>query len=106
MAEWTSLAVAVASNVRDGNTVAMEGFTRLIRFAAGHEVICQRQRRQTLVRMTPGLIYDQIIGIQRSALLSVQRATVVAEERVRSLEVLRDLSFHTVAALGVQGEAA
>ncbi len=45
MAEWVNLAEAVASNVRDGDTVAMEGFTHLIPFAAGHEIVRQRRRR-------------------------------------------------------------
>jgi glutaconate CoA-transferase subunit A len=62
MAEWTSLAEAVAANVRDGDTVAMEGFTHLIPFAAGHEVIRQRRRNLSLIRMTPDVIYDQLIG--------------------------------------------
>lgn len=63
MAEVVSLSEAVASLVRDGDTVAMEGFTHLIPFAAGHEIIRQRRRELTLVRMTPDLIYDQMIGM-------------------------------------------
>jgi glutaconate CoA-transferase subunit A len=63
MAEISSLAEAVASLVRDGDTVAMEGFTHLIPHAAGHEVIRQRRTGLTLVRMTPDLIYDQLIGM-------------------------------------------
>src|SRR5215469_1222808 len=62
MAQWLSLADAVAANVRDGDTVAMEGFTHLIPFAAGHEIIRQRRRNLSLIRMTPDLIYDQLIG--------------------------------------------
>jgi len=62
LAEIVSLAEAVASAVHDGDTVAMEGFTHLIPFAAGHEVIRQRRRDLTLVRMTPDVIYDQLIG--------------------------------------------
>jgi glutaconate CoA-transferase, subunit A len=62
MADIVSLAEAVSLAVRDGDTVAMEGFTHLIPFAAGHEVIRQRKRDLTLVRMTPDLIYDQLIG--------------------------------------------
>jgi glutaconate CoA-transferase subunit A len=54
---------AIAEFVHDGDTVAMEGFTHLIPFAAGHEVIRQRKRDLTLVRMTPDLIYDQLIGM-------------------------------------------
>jgi glutaconate CoA-transferase, subunit A len=62
MAEIISLAEAVRLTVRDGDAVAMEGFTHLIPFAAGHEVIRQRRRDLTLIRMTPDLIYDQLIG--------------------------------------------
>ncbi len=54
---------AVAGLVHDGATVAFEGFTHLIPFAAGHEVIRQRRRNLTLIRMTPDLIYDQMIGM-------------------------------------------
>lgn len=53
---------AIADLVRDGDTVACEGFTHLIPFAAGHEIIRQRRRDLTLVRMTPDLIYDQMIA--------------------------------------------
>jgi glutaconate CoA-transferase, subunit A len=62
MAKFCSLAEAVSDNLRDGNSVAMEGFTHLIPFAAGHEVIRQGQKNLTLIRMTPDLIYDQLIG--------------------------------------------
>jgi glutaconate CoA-transferase subunit A len=62
MAEWMTLAEAIAANVRDGDVVAMEGFTHLIPFAAGHEIIRQGRRKLSLVRMTPDLIYDQLIG--------------------------------------------
>src|SRR6266705_4097750 len=57
-----SLAEAIAAAMHDGDTVAMEGFTHLIPHAAGHEVIRQRRRDLTLVRMTPDIIYDQMIG--------------------------------------------
>lgn len=57
-----TLADAVAHNVRDGDTVAMEGFTHLIPFAVGHEIIRQQKRDLRLVRMTPDVIYDQLIG--------------------------------------------
>src|SRR3954451_12182176 len=63
MSRFLSLAEAVESTIRDGDTVAMEGFTHLIPYAAGHEVIRQRRRHLTLVRMTPDLIYDQLIGM-------------------------------------------
>ena len=62
MAELLSLADAVATHVRDGDTVALEGFTHLIPFAAGHEIIRQARRDLTLVRMTPDMVYDQLIG--------------------------------------------
>ena len=62
MAEFTSLRAAIGDLVPDGSTVAMEGFTHLIPVAAGHEVIRQHKRDLTLVRMTPDVIYDQIIG--------------------------------------------
>jgi glutaconate CoA-transferase, subunit A len=62
MAEIMSLADAVAAAVHDGDAVAMEGFTHLIPFAAGHEVIRQGRRDLTLIRMTPDVIYDQLIG--------------------------------------------
>lgn len=63
MADVVSLREAVASLVHDGDSVALEGFTHLIPFAAGHELIRQRRRNLTLVRMTPDLIYDQMIGM-------------------------------------------
>jgi glutaconate CoA-transferase subunit A len=62
MAQMVSLADGVAAVVHDGDTVAMEGFTHLIPFAAGHEVIRQGRRELTLARMTPDVIYDQLIG--------------------------------------------
>ena len=63
MVEFLSLHDAVAAHLANGDTVAMEGFTHLIPFAAAHEVIRQGRRRLTLVRMTPDLIYDQLIGM-------------------------------------------
>jgi glutaconate CoA-transferase, subunit A len=62
MTAFLELSDAISEYVRDGDTVAMEGFTHLIPFAAGHEVIRQGRRDLTLVRMTPDLIYDQLIG--------------------------------------------
>jgi glutaconate CoA-transferase subunit A len=56
------LADALARHVRDGQSVAMEGFTHLIPFAAGHELIRQGRKHLHLIRMTPDLIYDQMIG--------------------------------------------
>src|SRR5205823_6587055 len=58
----TTMHDAVAELVHDGDTIAIEGFTHLISFAAGHEIIRQRRRDLTLARMTPDVIYDQMIG--------------------------------------------
>src|ERR1700759_3484945 len=60
--KFTTLSEAVSALVKDGVTIALEGFTHLIPFAAGHEIIRQRKRDLTLVRMTPDLVYDQLIG--------------------------------------------
>src|SRR5215468_1552575 len=57
-----SMREAIATYVSDKSSVAIEGFTGFICFAAGHEIIRQRRRNLTLVRMTPDLIYDQLIG--------------------------------------------
>ncbi len=62
MADVTMLKEAVEAAVHDGDTVALEGFTHLIPVAAGHEIIRQGKRDLTLVRMTPDIIYDQLIG--------------------------------------------
>lgn len=63
VARFTTLENAVAEHVHDGDTVALEGFTHLIPFAAGHEIIRQERKGLTLVRMTPDIIYDQLIGM-------------------------------------------
>ena len=63
MAEITTLRDAISALVHDGASLAMEGFTHLIPFAAGHEVIRQKRKNLTLIRMTPDLIYDQMIGM-------------------------------------------
>jgi len=62
VAEIVALSEAVAALVRDGETVALEGFTHLIPHAAGHELIRQRRRGLALIRMTPDVVYDQLIG--------------------------------------------
>ena len=62
MSEFLSLPDAVSRLVHAGDTVALEGFTHLIPFAAGHEIIRQRLTDLTLIRMTPDLLYDQMIG--------------------------------------------
>jgi glutaconate CoA-transferase subunit A len=59
----TSLRDAISELVPDGATVAMEGFTHLIPFAAGHEIIRQAKKDLTLIRMTPDVVYDQLIGV-------------------------------------------
>ncbi|WP_027000639.1 CoA transferase subunit A [Eisenibacter elegans] len=58
----TSLSAAIAANVQSGQSLALEGFTHLIPFAAAHELIRQGLRDLTLIRMTPDLVYDQLIG--------------------------------------------
>ena len=68
----TSMHDAVAEIVRDGDTVAIEGFTHLIGFSAGHEIVRQRKRDLVLARMTPDVIYDQMIagGVARKLIFS------------------------------------
>ena len=63
MARFLSLSAAVEETIRDGDAVALEGFTHLIPFAATHEIIRQRRRHLTLIKMTPDIIYDQLIGM-------------------------------------------
>jgi glutaconate CoA-transferase subunit A len=63
MAELLSLHDAIAKLVHDGDTVAIEGFTHLIPHAAGHELIRQERKDLTLVRMTPDVVFDQLIGM-------------------------------------------
>jgi glutaconate CoA-transferase, subunit A len=63
MAELVTLEEAVAGLVHDGDAVALEGFTHLIPFAAGHELLRQGRRGLELIRMTPDVLYDQMIGM-------------------------------------------
>jgi hypothetical protein len=63
LANITDLQTAVVTLVGNGDSVALEGFTHLIPMAVSHEIIRQKKRNLTLIRMTPGLIYDQIIGM-------------------------------------------
>jgi glutaconate CoA-transferase subunit A len=63
VATFQSLSDAIAENIHDGDCVAFEGFTHLIPHAAAHETIRQGRRELTLVRMTPDLVYDQMIGM-------------------------------------------
>jgi len=67
-----SMSDAIAEHVRDGMSVAIEGFTAFICFAAGHEIVRQRRRDLTLIRMTPDVIYDQMIaaGVARKLVFS------------------------------------
>ena len=91
MSVFRSLQEAVADAVHDGDTVAMEGFTHLIPFAAAHEVIRQQRRDLTLVRMTPDLIYDQLIGAGCAAKLVFSWG---GNPGVGSLHRLRDAVEH------------
>jgi glutaconate CoA-transferase, subunit A len=63
VADLLRLEDAVRELVHDGDSVALEGFTHLIPFAAGHEIVRQGRRELELIRMTPDLIYDQMIGM-------------------------------------------
>src|SRR5437870_6779431 len=67
-----SLKEVIATHVRDDLSVAIEGFTAFICFAAGHEIIRQRRRNLTLIRMTPDVIYDQMVaaGVARKLVFS------------------------------------
>ena len=87
MTEIVTLREAVAGLVRDGDCVAMEGFTHLIPSAAGHEVVRQGRKNLYLVRMTPDLIYDQLIG---SGCVSRLRFSWGGNPGVGSLHRLRD----------------
>src|SRR3569832_2554450 len=91
IAEITSLADAVRDLVNDGDTVALEGFTHLIPVAAGQEIIRQRKRDLTLVRMTPDIVYDQLIGAGCAAKLVFSRG---GNPGVGSLHRMRDAVEH------------
>ncbi len=91
MAELLSLREAVAAGVHDGDVVALEGFTHLIPFAAGHELIRQGRRELQLVRMTPDLVYDQLIGMGCAASLKFSWG---GNPGVGSLHRLRDAVEH------------
>jgi glutaconate CoA-transferase subunit A len=82
---------AIAQHVADGACVALEGFTHLIPFAAGHEIIRQGRRNLHLVRMTPDLIYDQMIGMGCAARLTFSWG---GNPGVGSLHRLRDAVEH------------
>jgi len=81
------LSEAIARHVADGDTIALEGFTHLIPFAAGHEIIRQQRRNLHLIRMTPDLVYDQLIGMGCAARLTFSWG---GNPGVGSLHRLRD----------------
>jgi glutaconate CoA-transferase subunit A len=85
------LADAIERFVTDGASVALEGFTHLIPFAAGHEIIRQRRRELHLIRMTPDLIYDQMIGMGCARKLTFSWG---GNPGVGSLHRLRDAVEH------------
>ena len=85
------LAEAIARHVADGACVALEGFTHLIPFAAGHEIIRQGRRDLHLVRMTPDLVYDQMIGMGCASRLTFSWG---GNPGVGSLHRLRDAVEH------------
>ena len=87
MAKIVPLSEAIAEFVRDGDSIALEGFAHLIPFAAGHEIIRQRRRNLTLIRMTPDVLYDQMIGAGCAAKLQFAWS---GNPGVGSLHRLRD----------------
>ena len=86
-----TLREAIGRYVADGACVALEGFTHLIPFAAGHEIIRQRRRNLHLVRMTPDLVYDQLIGMGCASRLTFSWG---GNPGVGSLHRLRDAVEH------------
>jgi len=88
---FLSLREAIATHVADGASVALEGFTHLIPFAAGHELIRQRRRELHLIRMTPDLVYDQLIGMGCARKLTFSWG---GNPGVGSLHRLRDAVEH------------
>jgi len=86
-----SLSDAIDRFVPDGASVALEGFTHLIPFAAGHEIIRQRRRDLHLIRMTPDLVYDQMIGMGCARRLTFSWG---GNPGVGSLHRLRDAVEH------------
>ena len=91
MTAIVTLREAIGSLIHDGDCVALEGFTHLIPYAAGHEVIRQGKRDLTLVRMTPDVIYDQLIGAGCAAKLVFSWG---GNPGVGSLHRLRDAVEH------------
>src|SRR4051794_3801854 len=91
MAQLLDLPEAVAALVHDGDGIALEGFTHLIPFAAGHEVLRQGLRELELIRMTPDVLYDQMIGVGAARKLVFSYA---GNPGVGSLHRLRDAVEH------------
>ncbi len=91
MAEITSLPEAITALVSDGGSIALEGFTHLIPFAAGHEVLRQGRRELELIRMTPDVLYDQMVGAGAARKLVFSYA---GNPGVGSLHRLRDAVEH------------
>jgi len=91
LAHLLPLSEAIRETVRDGDTVALEGFTHLIPFAAGHELIRQSKRDLHLIRMTPDLVYDQLIGMGCARKLTFSWG---GNPGVGSLHRLRDAVEH------------
>jgi glutaconate CoA-transferase subunit A len=87
LAAILSLKEAIQEYVHDGAVMALEGFTHLIPFAAGHEIIRQKRRNLSLIRMTPDLIYDQLIG---AGCVSKLQFSWAGNPGVGSLHRLRD----------------
>src|SRR3954464_3607553 len=91
MAKIVELQDAVAELIRDGSSVALEGFTHLIPFAAGHEILRQRRVELELIRMTPDVLYDQMVGAGAARRLVFSYA---GNPGVGSLHRLRDAVEH------------
>ncbi len=89
MSKVISLTEAVRQYVRDGDLVYAAGFTHLIPFAAGHEIIRQRKRNLTLARATPDLIYDQMVagGCARKVIFSYMGNPGVGSLRIVRTEI-------------------
>ncbi len=89
MTKLIPLSEAVSQFVHDGDTVYAAGFTHLIPFAAGHEVIRQRRRNLTLARATPDLIYDQMVaaGCARKVIFSYMGNPGVGSLRIVRAEL-------------------
>src|ERR1700712_846549 len=91
MGNLSTLPDAVQGLVRDGDSVALEGFTHLIPFAAGHEVLRQGRKELELIRMTPDVLYDQMVGAGAASKLVFSYA---GNPGVGSLHRIRDVIEH------------